>query len=391
MKKILYLLISVLALTSCGDSVSTVNLGLDDTYYISRMSKLILRPAFTGDACSWYVDGAKVSDDREFIFMAKDEGVYHLDFEIDDSDNPLSFAFTVNVMHEEIEYSPYISRVYEYRPAPGQFVNTMPVYDEGDTEADMVRKCEESIGGTNNVVISLGAYGGYITFGFDHTVMNVQGQNDFRIWGNAFYETTDKTKKGGSSEPGIVMVSLDTNCNGLPDDQWYELVGSEYARSRHNYTLTYHRPDPDRVIESDKTDNSTDKYYIQWNDSEGERGYIPKNSFHRQEYYPQWIAEDEMSFTGSCLPDNAIDTSGTGRYYILYCYDRGYADNHPNDNADLNSFDIGNAVDSKGNHIDLAGADFIRVYTGINQICGWLGETSTEISKAMDLHLTDNN
>ena len=39
--------------------------------------------------------------------------------------------------------SPYISRVFEYRPAPGQFVNELPYYDEGDTAEDMARKAEE--------------------------------------------------------------------------------------------------------------------------------------------------------------------------------------------------------------------------------------------------------
>ena len=27
---------------------------------------------------------------------------------------------------------PWLTRVYEYRPAPGQFINTMPEYEEGD-------------------------------------------------------------------------------------------------------------------------------------------------------------------------------------------------------------------------------------------------------------------
>lgn len=36
-------------------------------------------------------------------------------------------------------------------------------------------------------MISLGSYGGYVIFGFDHTVINVQGQKDFRVLGNAFY------------------------------------------------------------------------------------------------------------------------------------------------------------------------------------------------------------
>ncbi|CUQ14422.1 Uncharacterised protein [Segatella copri] len=31
--------------------------------------------------------------------------------------------------------------------------------------------------------------------------------------------------------------------------------------------------------------------------------------------------------------------------------------------------------------------DFVRVYSAQNQMCGWLGETSTEVSGAEDLHL----
>ena len=81
------------------------------------------------------------------------------------------------------------------------------------------------------------------------------------------------------------------------------------------------------------------------------------------------------------------DESGMGTYYVLYSYPWGYADNHPNEFTDLNSFDISWAVDKQGNHVDLPGADFIRVYTGVRQYCGWLGETSTEVSRAQDLHI----
>ena len=61
----------------------------------------------------------------------------------------------------------------------------------------------------------------------------------------------------------------------------------------------------------------------------------------------------------------------------------------PNSEEDKISFDIGWAVDSLGNPVHLPGVDFIRVYTGVNQQCGWLGETSTELSRAEDLHVED--
>lgn len=381
------------AITACTSDIPTVNLGIDDSYRIERMRKLVLSPALTGDAYRWSVDGVTVSTDREYIFLRAEEGTYDLTFEIIDPDTPYRHDFTVTVMHEEVEYSPYISRVYEYCPAPGQFVNEMPRYEDGDTYADILKKAEESISGTNDVMITLGGYGGYVTFGFDHTVINTPGQYDFRIWGNCFYELTDPSRPGGSAEPGIVEVSYDINNNGLPDDPWYELAGSEYDNpaTRHRYTVTYHRPDPGRDIIGDATGNLTDLHYIVWNDSEGASGHIAQNIFHRQDYYPRWIDTDAMSFTGSCLPRNAVDTSGDDSYFILYSYPWGYVDNHPNEYADLNSFDISRAVDTDGHPVDLPGADFIRVYTGVNQSCGWLGETSTELCRAQDLHIDTPN
>lgn len=388
---------AVLLLAGCTHDVQMVNLGIDDDYYVYRMKKLKLESAYTGREYRWTLtspDGTttEVSGRPEYIFMEAEEGLYHMTFDIIDDNTPYHHEFTVTVMHEEVEYSPWITKVYEYCPAPGQFVNEMPQYEDGDTYADMLQKCEESISGKNDVMISLGGYGGYVTFGFDHTVVNEPGKKDFRIWGNAFYELLNPDEKGGSAEPGIVMVSYDVNMNGIPDDPWYELAGSEYHKPEtiHNYTLTYRRPDHAREPVPDYDyPYLTDLYYIPWVDSEGNTGYMPKNSFHVQEYYPKWVDTDELTFTGTRLAPNAVDTSGMGTYYILYSYDWGYVDNHPNDFADLNSFDIGWAVDADGNPVHLPGVDFVRVYTGLNQNCGWLGETSTEICRGQDLHIPD--
>lgn len=389
MKKAAFAFITTSALYGCSDEIPMVNLGIDDVYYIPRMQKLDLHPALIGERYEWYVDDVCVSHEKDYIFLAAEEGCYRLEFKIIDSETPYDFKFDIHVLHEEVEYSPYISKVYEYCPAPGQFINKMPRYEEGDTYETILQKAEESISGTNDIMISLGGYGGYVTFGFDHTVINIPGEKDFRIWGNAFYELLNPDQRGGSAEPGIVMVSYDTNCNGLPDDEWYELAGSEYykAETRHNYTITYRRPDPDRILEEDDSGFLDDINYIPWSDSDGASGHMAKNTFHNQSYYPLWIKADNISFTGTRLAPNGIDLSGTGRYYVLYAYDWGYVDNHPNEYDELNSFDISWAVDSEGNKVHLPGVDFVRVYTGLNQYCGWLGETSTELSRAQDLHI----
>lgn len=387
------MLLAAPVICCCKDNVPMVESGIDESYRVYRMQLLRLRSELTGEACRWTSvspDGKErvLSASGDCMFVSDCEGVFHLKFEILDSDAPFRQDFQVIVVEEEIEYSPYLSRVYEYRPAPGQFINKMPVWKAGDRETDMIAKAEASIAGTADELVSLGGFGGYITFGFDHTVVNVEGEKDFMILGNAFYEEGFEELKAGSCEPGIVMVALDANGNGLPDDPWYELAGSEYssALTLHDYSITYRRPDSSKPAVP-QGPYILDAEYIPWHDSLGESGYIARNFQHTQDYFPKWLDADELAFTGSRLADNALDVYGNGRYFQLNSYPWGYVDNHPNYNADLCSFDIGWAVDSYGMPVHLPGVDFIRVYTALNQYCNWIGETSTEISRAQDLHL----
>ena len=113
--------------------------------------------------------------------------------------------------------SQYIYKVLDYSPAPGQFVNTSPAYEKGDDAAKMAQKCTDMLANNKRDLITLGAFGGSVTFHFDHSVANIAGKKDFAIEGNAFQN---------NSEPGIVMVSKDVNRNGIADDPWYELRGS---------------------------------------------------------------------------------------------------------------------------------------------------------------------
>ena len=65
-------------------------------------------------------------------------------------------------------------------------------------------------------------------------------------------------------------------------------------------------------------------------------------------------------------------------------YDWGYVDNRPN--LTDPGLKIDWAVDSEGRTVKLDYIDFVKVYSAVNQACGWLGETSTEIIGAEDLH-----
>lgn len=284
--------------------------------------------------------------------------------------------------------NPYIDRVLEFCPAPGQFVNEVPWWEEGWNADDILAEAQLNIAGTASDpmpgMISLGSFGGYVVFAFDHPVVNVEGEYDFKIFGNAI--RSDRKGDGGSSEPGIVMVSVDVNGNGIADDPWYELAGSEYnaATTFHNYRITYYRPEKDKVATPDP-DNSaiTDDTYIRWtsNDPEAPSGYVLKNSFHRQAYWPEWSDEEEMTFEGTRLADNAYDYNGE---VVMKFLPWGYVDNRPN--AEDPGFKLDWAVDDEGKAVSLTHADFFKVYTAINAEHGRIGEISTEVSGGQDLH-----
>ena len=393
--RVISLLTCVLSIVSCEPYIPMINLGIDDTYAIERMRTLILHPEYEGDSYEWRLISSPlalspdslIASNRDLIFCQKDTGTYFFQLNIIDQQKPITHQFKVVVWEEQVAYSSYIAKVLEYNPAPGQFVNTMPQYEKGDTYATMLRKAEEAIAGTNRSLISLGGWGGYVTFAFDHSVVNTPNKPDFIVEGNAFYASAGN--RNGSSEPGIVMVSMDVNQNGLPDDRFYELAGSEHTNPAtiYQYALTYHRTPAEHTPQPDKKNSLTDTTYILWQNNQSERGYVYKNTFHAQDYFPLWLSDSTLTFSGTRLPDNAEDKSGKGTMWVLQPYDFGYADCHPNDSISSCSFDIAWAVGTDGKPAHLPCVDFVRVYTGVQQQCGWIGEVSTEISHARDLNI----
>lgn len=326
---------------------------------------------------------------------------------------------------------PYITKVYDLLPAPGQFINTLPtcVYVNNEPRDSVIARAEKALCGTCTIdtdsvempdgsvvavndttmnvapgMISLGSFGGYVVFGFDHPVVNVNGAYDMQIFGNGF-QAANSSSSGGSSEPGIVMVSRDDNHNGVPDDTWYELAGSEYnnPKTQKHFTITYYKPDENKTpVTVPGQSYVTDAEYIRWTSNSVDslqEGYVRKNSFHSQSYWPQWVEGETLTFTGTRLPCNAVDESGNGTYWVQHFYDWGYVDNRSDEGYGYKAnpsgvdpetlsrgFNIDWAVDDEGNPISLGHIDFVKVYCAILQDCGWLGETSTEVCGAIDLH-----
>ncbi|MDE6264149.1 MAG: PKD domain-containing protein [Paramuribaculum sp.] len=358
---------------------------------------VMLRPIITGlDANSyeWTVNGNATGCDTEiFEFTPDSPGEYVVNLTVDGSVSASVIVECVNATEESrcrragSASKAKCNKVFEWVPAPGQFIGetqTGGMTGNETTHDAAISWAEQRLG--KEQYVSLGGFGGYIIVGFDHSIENTETSYDFSIQANAFFNLT--TGDGGSNEPGIVYVSQDVNGNGLPDDEWYELRGSETGKEGtiSDYAVTYYRP-------------SAPGMNVQWTDVLGQSGTIDYlAAFHRQDYYyPAWIEEDSYTLRGTRLKARTTQNSETGMWDNS-CYDWGYVDNMGSDTltsndsgggeGQRNGFLIKNAMYINGTHINLRYIDFIRVQTGVNSKAGWLGEVSTEVFGFEDLKLS---
>lgn len=366
--------------------------------YVREGGSICLRPYVSVSenvSYQWSLDGVEIPGATSVLYEFKPDGIgeYTLEFTAKYS-SPLSKQYvsrnisstgsdeasieiTVvcckgsNLRPYTVSGSRYADKVYEYIPAPGQFINEKASGYDGVSTHESA--CRYALGRLNKEhSVSLGAWGGYIIVGFDHSIEN-KGGYDFSIKGNAI---------DTSNEPGIVWVMQDVNGNGLPDDEWYELKGSEYGKEEtiQQYAVTYYRPGANMDT--------------QWTDNMGESGTVRRiSSQHPQAfYYPLWIESDSYTLYGVRLKARTEISSLTG----LWCnnpFAWGYVDNlgddvqdknNPDASAISNRFRISDAVNLKGESAGLKFIDFIKVQTGVNAYAGQLGENSTEVFSFCD-------
>ena len=227
----------------------------------------------------WTVDGIDVCTDSVFVYTPSSEGETSVVLTVTEQNTEDTGIVGVKSAQAIIEVlcsqqssvkreasalsSAEWDRVYEYTPAPGQFINeSKSGYKDVLT---MQQACDYADGRMKSErYVSLGAFGGYIIVGFDHSIENRGAHEgyDFSVKGNQF---------DTSSEPGIVWVMQDNNGNSLPDDEWYELAGSSTNVVR-DYAVTYYRPS---AVQSG----------VQWTDNKGGSGTVEYQSiFHNQDF-----------------------------------------------------------------------------------------------------------
>lgn len=372
----------------------------DHTKYVELGRTLFVRPFVSANAepaYQWSLDGQVIDGANALIYGFKPAapGRYTLTFAVTYRNQSAKAVLTRNISVSDVEEAsvdipvvccpaaskrPFTAgnsvcsnQVYEFVPAPGQFVNETGAaagfHGENTPEAACVYAQERL---DKAQYVSLGGWGGYIVVGFDHSIEN-KGNYDFSIKGNAL---------DSSNEPGIVWVMQDVNGDGLPNDEWYELKGSEYGKPEtvQDYAVTYFRP--------------AGYSNTPWQDNKGNSGVIDRlGSAHPQEfYYPLWIEADAYTLYGTCLKARTRQSPATG-IWSNDPFGWGYADNigddmpdkgQPNAGALGNYFKISDAVNLDGTPADLPHIDFIKVQTGVNAKAGWLGESSTEVFRFCD-------
>lgn len=393
------------------DSKPRITLDSETGVYAAKIGRAVtITPTVENEgeaAYSWTIDDEVVSTARVFEYVFNEEGrvyvtlrvenragydekegEYEVTFRVTDTDEspaaPLSRHITrasskritektlrVTCYERESERvitttgQPASNRVLEFLPAPGQFVNEtgMAGYTGQKSFEEARLYAENRL--KKGEFVSLGNFGGYVILAFDHSVEN-KGKYDFSIPGNQFE---------GSNEPGVVWVMQDVNGNGKPDDEWYELRGSETGGewTVQEYAVTYYRP-------------AGPRQGVKWTDNLGRSGQVAYlGQFHAQDYYyPLWLEEESHTYYGTGLRQNTTQTPGGD--WSNNSFEWGYVDNAGSDNLESSSktgktwFKISNAMTPDGQPAGLRYIDFIKVQSAINGSAGGLGELSTEVA-----------
>jgi hypothetical protein len=322
-----------------------------------------------------------VGNAKDLRFVAVYPGAYELTLNVLSGDKKGSKKTIVNVTNEVKNYSPYITSLFDFDPAPGMFANDL--YKVGFKKEDILRTALGRINETSvGYQLDLGGFGGSIIVGFDHTVVNVPGQSDFKVYGG------DLSDKENPPAPGLIYVAYDKNGNGKPDDdEWYEIIGSQHTKANtiKNFKITYHKKAAGApVVVGGPNDMFSDREHIFCENNSPESYYMPRSKS-RKEYYPLWASQAAVTYEGIKLNVDFV-TARPGQA-ILWNFTPpqwGYA------NAVNPDIDIDWAVDKNGNKANLPGINFIKVVNCVSEpmgLCHQQSSMATKFAGAADLHL----
>jgi len=308
----------------------------------------------------------------------------------------LAVAFVIQCWRMNVATAdPFATTVVAYDPAPGQFVNNSAF---NDPAMALAAPNGAGTGAPNNSsMVSLGGFGGSITLGFDHTIIDHAANPfglDFIVFGNAFWAAGDANRRW--AECAYIEVSRDVNGNSLADDKWYLIPGS-------------HISDPIGQTQSQTwDDNFGDATHPPANPAWWPFGFaspfdttavrLPPGVFDvavlenpnglGAEIEGVWGYADHSPtlLLGDLDADNVVDDAGATPDEFYVVPDNPFTVGVTRGSGGGDGFDIAWAVDAAtGAPANLTGIDFVRITNGVNFIAGALGEISTEIDAVSDV------
>jgi hypothetical protein len=172
----------------------------------------------------------------------------------------------------------------------------------------------------------------------------------------------------GWREPGVVWMQEDKNGNGLPDELWYELPGSDETHpTRKNlitrrYALTYFKANG----AGSKNEYGQLIREVYWADAKGRTGIIP-GGFPDRFWGVQGVW---VTYTTTLLRDDGeILAPGYNMDDLT-----GYVDTYDN-----MIFPVSRAVRADGTAANLTKVKFLKVQTSMFRYGDIFGDVSTEI------------
>jgi len=377
MKKFFYLTTALLALStaisSCSkdDELTPIEVTLNKSYTVDMCKVLEIEPTVIGATNAiykWTVGEKVISNTSKLEFISTEAGSYKVSLNVSDAQQTTTKELTIEV--KEAKYSTASTQVYDYNPTLGTLVNM--IAGGSKTKEDALAKINAKLKIGKGIGIDLGCLGGSAVFAFDHTIMNVSEQDDFKI----------SLSLSNNRGLGIVYVAYDKNKNGKPDDdEWYEipgnLEGTKEIVTDYKVTISHNRVD-------DPNEGVT---YYNWTDNKGNKGTYQSMFFYewiseKGYIFPTWINEDIECSGKMVVVDHQTFFKNAGNdHYAHYLFPTEYL------KKPYVLFDISKAVDAKGKPVSLPGADFVKIKSAIFCEIPLNSYYSLVIDQVTDLHL----
>jgi hypothetical protein len=321
----------------------------------------------------WSIGDSVISKKSSLTFISPEAGTFPLTLKV--TAGKQSASSTRNIEVKTAQYVKNAYTVLEYAPAPGKLHNwaiigARDLWDLGLEHPlpynDFLAKASEIRKTDPFAALFVGAWGGYATFKFDHTVANVPGKTDLEL--TAFYSNKDLP---------AVYVAYDRNKNGKPDEEeWYEIKTADYGlEDSGNYAMTF-------TLDSFKTDDRRAYSYHSYKDNQDVpvKGQIAYNktftsamtyagTFSVRGFFPGLNMTDLPAKKMGML--SGWPTSFTRSGKRLTKNVTGAAPFFQNMNIDIDF-----AVNSKGENVELPGIDFVKVRKvvyPVQQVAGLTG------------------